>query len=77
MVRSVTVVVVVPVATAVVSLHPEVMVRGGYVRLEAVLQLILQYIFCMIFLIVVESAQGVSSWVGLTSLAIAIAINAS
>ena len=61
MVRSVTVVVVVPVATAVVSLHPEVMVRGGYVRLEAVLQLILQYISSMIFLIVVESAQGVSS----------------
>ena len=60
MVRSVTVVVV-PVATAVVSLHPEVMVRGGYVRLEAVLQLILHYIPSMIFLIVVESAQGVSS----------------
>ena len=54
-------VVVVPVATAVISLHPEVMVRGGYVRLEAVLQIILQYISSMIFLIVVESAQGVSS----------------
>ena len=59
-------VVVVPIATAVISLHPEVMVRGGYVRLEAVLQLILQYISSIIFLIVVESAQGVSSWVGLT-----------
>ena len=34
------VVVVMPV-TAEVALHPEVMVRGGYVRLEAVLQLIL------------------------------------
>ena len=34
-------VVMVPVATAEVALHPEVMVRGGYVRLEAVLQLIL------------------------------------
>ena len=54
-------VVVVPVATAVISLHPEVMVRGGYVRLEAVLQIILQYISSMIFLIVVEPAQGVSS----------------
>ena len=60
-------VVVVPVATtAVVSLHPEVMVRGGYVRLEAVLQLILQYIFCMIFLISTGCLIWSRSWVGLT-----------